>query len=282
MVTPAENLVDYCAPGTTVEEGFFRVDSCVSLRVISFRRPHKSSFPPVVFVAGWISLIRGWQKVLREMTADIDVYYIETREKISSRIQGGVPQGVEQIGGDLVPLVEQLGLRDYVMFGSSLGATAVIDCYSRLKTKPRGMILVGPNAVFRVPLSWKIIVTMFYAPLYSLIRPLVKWYLRNFRLDVRVDAAQYEKYSEALDAAEPRKLKKAVMAVWSYEVWDKLASVDCPVLIVNASRDRLHEPENLRRIAAALPNATEVDLLTNAQTHDVAVVNALRSFVRNL
>jgi pimeloyl-ACP methyl ester carboxylesterase len=254
----------------------------VELRVITFTPPKPSPYPPILFVAGWISLIRGWERVLREMTSDFRVYYVETREKISSHIQGSVRFGVEEIGGDLVPLIKHLGVDDYVLFGSSLGATAILDSYRGLHPKPVSLVLVGPNAVFRVPTSWKIIVTLFYPPLYALIRPSVKWYLRNFRLDVRSDAAQYEKYCEALDAAEPRKLKKAVTAVWSYEVWDKLASVDCPVLIVNASRDKLHEPENLRRIAAGLQNAVEVDLRTNTQTHDRPVVDAVRSFLKNL
>jgi pimeloyl-ACP methyl ester carboxylesterase len=257
-----------------------RLTPQVELRVITFTPPKPPKFPPIVFVAGWISLIRGWEKVLREMTSDFRVYYVETREKISSHIRGRVRFGVEEIGSDLIPLIEHLGLDDYVLFGSSLGATAIIDCYRSLKPKPHSLVLVAPNALFRVPRSWKLVIAIFYAPLYFLIRPSVKWYLRTFRLNVRSDIAQYEKYCEALDAAEPRKLKKAIMAVWSYEVWDKLASVDCPVLIVNASRDKLHEPENLRRIAAGLSNAVEVDLETNAQTHDKPVVDALRVFLR--
>jgi pimeloyl-ACP methyl ester carboxylesterase len=215
------------------------------------------------------------------MTKDFSVYYVETREKISSRIEGDVRFGVEEIGADVVRVVEQMNLNDYVLFGSSLGATAIIDCYRSLKRKPAGLVLVAPNAVFRVPRSWKIIVTLFYPPLYSLIRPSVKWYLRTFRLNVKEDAAQYEKYCESLDAADPKKLKKAVMAVWSYGVWDKLAGIDCPVLIVNASRDTLHEPENLQKIAAGIPQAIEVDLGTNSQTHDKPVVDAIRKFLDN-
>jgi pimeloyl-ACP methyl ester carboxylesterase len=125
-------------------------------------------------------------------------------------------------------------------------------------------------------------VTIFYAPLYVLIKPAVKWYLKTFRLNVLADRAQYEKYREALDGADPRKLKKAVMAVWSYEVWNKLPLVACPVLVVNASRDKLHEPENLRKIVNALPRADEIDLETNAKTHDEPVVDAIRRFLAAL
>jgi len=275
-----EHLEDFCAPGTSVHDAMVRVTPRVSLRVITFTPAKATTQPVILFVAGWISLMRGWKNVLSEMTKDFTVHYVETREKISSRVEGKAGFGVEEIGSDLVPLVEQMRLQDYVLFGSSLGATAIIDCYRSLRIKPRALVLVAPNAVFRVPRSWKVIVTLFYAPLYALIRPSVKWYLEKFRLNVQADAAQYEKYSEALDAADPRKLKKAVMSVWSYEVWSKLGDIDCPVLIVNASRDKLHEPENLRRIAAGIPNAVQVDLGTNSQTHDKPVVGALRSFLQ--
>ncbi len=213
------------------------------------------------------------------MTKDFRVYYVETREKISSRIVGPALFGVEDIGSDLIPLIKYFGLQDYVLFGSSLGATAIIDCYSRLEPKPSSLVLVAPNATFRVPRTWKFLVAVFYAPLYALIRPSVKWYLKTFRLNVAKDRAQYEKYKEALDAADPRKLKKAVMAVWSYEVWNKLPLVDCPVLVVNASHDTLHEPGNLRKIINGLSHANEIDLETNSQTHNESVVDAVRKFL---
>jgi len=279
---PLSDVTDCCAPGATARDKMIRLTPRVALRVISFEPPTPSSHPPVVFVAGWISLIRGWKNVLREMTKDLTVHYVETREKISSFVNGRAGFGVEEIGSDIVLLVEQMELNDYILFGSSLGATAIIDCYRSFKRKPVGLVLIAPNAVFRVPRSWKIVVTLFYTPLYALIRPSVKWYLRTFRLNLKADVAQYEKYCEALDAADPRKLKKAVMSVWSYEVWDRLRSIDCPVLIVNALQDKLHEPENLRRIAAGIANAVEVDLGTNSRTHDKPVVDALRTFLQDI
>jgi pimeloyl-ACP methyl ester carboxylesterase len=218
------------------------------------------------------------------MTKDFTVYYVETREKISSHVPRDAGQGVADIAGDLVVLVEKLGLQQggYILLGSSLGATAILECYRHLVRKPRCLVLIAPNAAFRVPFSWKMIVTLFYPGLYALIRPAVKWYLKTFRLDTAADRAQYEKYCDALDAADPWKLKKAVRALWSYAVWPVLGSIDCPALMVNASRDKLHEPESLRRMAAGLPRGSEIDLETNARTHSVDLVTALRSYLAGL
>ena len=127
-----EHLGDYCAPGVIVRDEMVRVTPQVSLRVITFTQTKTSSRPTIVFIAGWISLMRGWKNVLREMTKDFIVHYVETREKISSRIEGNAEFGVEEIGSDLVKLLEQMGGAKYVLFGSSLGATAIIDCYRSL------------------------------------------------------------------------------------------------------------------------------------------------------
>jgi pimeloyl-ACP methyl ester carboxylesterase len=279
-----EDLSDYCSPGATCRDERIEVAPQVTLRVVSFSPARKPAAPPVVFVAGWITQIGAWKEVLREMTADFTVHYLETREKISAEVRGRAAYGVENIAGDVVHLIDQLGLAPggYVLCGSSLGATAILESYRSLARKPACLVLIAPNAAFRAPLLWKVVITLFYPGLYALIRPAVKWYLRRFRLNVEADRAQYEKYSRALDAADPWRLKKAVTKVWSYEVWRILNTIDCPTLIVNASKDKLHEPETMKRLAAAIAQATEIDLETNARTHSKDVVRAIRAYVAPL
>jgi pimeloyl-ACP methyl ester carboxylesterase len=279
-----EALSEYCSPGATYRDERVAISPHVTLRLISFTPPQGSASPPLVFVAGWISQIEAWKEVLREMTKDFGVHYVETREKISAEVKGRAGYGVEDIAGDIVGLIDQLGLAPggYVLCGSSLGATAILESYRSLTKKPGCLVLIAPNAAFRVPVFWKGVVTLFYPGLYALIRPTVKWYLRRFRLNIDADRAQYEKYCHALDAADPWKLKKAVMAVWSYEVWSILTTVDCPTLIVNASKDKLHEPGSMKRMSAAIPRATEIDLETNAGTHSKNVVQAIRSYLAPL
>jgi len=261
----------------TVSEG-------ISLRVMTFTPAVDMGYPTILFVAGWITQLRAWKSVLRELTKDFRVVYAETREKVSSGVSRREEYSIEAIGHDLVGLVEQLGLPPgwYVPFGSSLGATAIVDCYSALTSKPLAAILVSPNTVFRVPRSWMIIVTMFYPGLYALIKPAVKWYLKNFRLDVESDREQYDKYCSALDAADPWKLKKAVLSVSKYAIWDRLDLLDCPTLLVGASRDVLHEPENFRAMVSKIRNATTVDLETNKRTHSEEVAHETRAFLTRI
>jgi pimeloyl-ACP methyl ester carboxylesterase len=277
----AENLREFCSHDVTYEDRLVTVAEGVVLRVVRFTPSEDVGNPTVLFVAGWITQMIAWKFVLKEMTKDFRVVYVETREKISSQVRGAADYSVSAIGKDLVSLIDRLDFASgpYVMFGSSLGATAIVDCYAALKRKPLALVLVGPNAVFRVPKAWLIVVALFYPPFYALIKPAVKWYLKTFRLDVRSDKDQYQKYCRALDAADPWKLKRAVLAVSKYEIWDRLPFLTCPTLLIGASKDVMHEPENLKKIAAGIRNAVTVDLETNKVAHSESVVQEIRAFL---
>ena len=278
---PDQNLNDFCAAGASVTEEMIPTTENVALRVLTFTPPGKPKYPPVLFVPGWVSQIFGWKEVLLEMTGDFKIYYVETREKISSQVRGRARYDVESIGLDLVTLIERFNFKqqDYILFGSSLGGTSILDLYRYLKEKPCCLVLVGPNAVFRIPKTWIYIIKMFYPGMYDLIRPPVKWYLRKFRLDLNSDYEQYEKYCRAIDSGDPWKLKKGVLSMYRYEVWDLLKDIDIPTLMIGASKDKLHEPDNLRKMVHLMPRATYLDLETNKITHSRRMVEEMRKYL---
>lgn len=279
-----DDLNQYFAPGAKFKEEMIPVAENVSLRVISLTPAKDIKNPPVIFVAGWITLISAWKKVLQEMTKDFTVYYIETREKISSHTKGKVEYGVVDIARDVVTLISHFNLqaKKYILFGSSLGASAILDGCRFPDRDPLCLVLIGPNAVFRVPRFGKVIIRFFPPRLYLIIKPVVKWYLKTFRLDVKSDYEQYEKYCGNIDAADPWKLKKAVMKLWNWEAWELLPEIKYPTLIVGASKDSLHEPENLKKMVSMMKNATYIDLETNKGTHSEILVEEVRKYIVNL
>ena len=279
-----DNLAEFCAPGSKFKEEKIAVTDKVTLRVVSFTPAEKDNNPPVVFVAGWISLIIGWKDVIREMTKDFPVYYIETREKITATVKGKVEYSAEATGQDIVRLITRFNLQHngYILFGSSLGATAILDSCRFFKIPPLCLVLIGPNAVFRVPKLGMGIIRIFPPKLYLIFKPVVKWYLKTFRLDTKSDLAQYKKYCNALDAADPWKLKKGAISLSKYKVWDLLVDIEFPTLIVGASKDVLHEPGNLQKIVSMMKNATYLDLETNAKTHSNVMVEEMRKYIGEL
>ncbi|MDZ7333659.1 MAG: alpha/beta hydrolase [candidate division KSB1 bacterium] len=279
-----EDLSQYCAPGASYQLQWVPVTDNVTLRVVSFAPAKDQGHPPILLVAGWITLISAWKPVLQEMTKDFTVYYIETREKISSRVRGKVEYGVEDIARDIVQLVRHFDFQPnrYILFGSSLGGSAILECCHLLDRDPLCLVLVGPNALFRVPRFGKVIIYFFPPRLYLLIKPVVKWYLKTFRLDVKSDYEQYQKYCSNIDSADPWKLKKAVMKLWHWQAWPLLADIHYPVLIFGASKDSLHEPENLKRMVSMLPTATYIDMETNKATHSKEMVHRMREYLQTI
>ena len=283
-ISSSDNLSDYCAPGTKWTERMVSVSDNVSLRVINFSPSKKTNQPTVLFIAGWISLMKGWKLVLREMTKDFNIIYVETREKISSQVTGKAEFSVEAIAQDIVTLADTYKLEkdEYVIFGSSLGGTSILESYKDLKTLPLCFALLGPNAEYRTPWWGKIIIRLFWTRLYAILKPFIKWYLRNFRLDIETDHAQYEKYCNALDAADPKKLKPAARALSKYKIWGILKDIDLPVLIIGATKDLLHEPENLTKMDKMLPNSVFLDMETNTLAHGPEMVEELRNYIATL
>lgn len=253
----------------------------VSLKLIRFSPQKESSNPALVFIAGWVTQVETWREALSGLSPDYPIYYLETREKVSSQMPKDARYGVQDIADDIATLIEKLDMKSksYILMGSSLGATAIVEACQLLKPKPVSLILINPNAEFRVPTIWKIIVTLFYPPLYFLLLPAVKWYLRKYRLNVKADPKQYSKYARALDDADPRKLKKAVSALSGYSIWNSLKYVTCPTLIIGASEDKLHEPRHLQRMANELGDVKVVDLETNKAAHGQALIELVYKYL---
>jgi pimeloyl-ACP methyl ester carboxylesterase len=150
---------EYTSGNTKVTESMVPMTDGVSLKVIDFN-PEKSESgkPSVIFIAGWISLISGWQGVLKELTPEHRTFYIESREKKSSLLpeKTKVSFTMDRIREDISDLVDRLIPENekFVLAGSSLGASAILEFCASGKRKPECAILVGPNEEFRFLNFW--------------------------------------------------------------------------------------------------------------------------------
>ena len=275
------NLKNYCAPGCRTAREQFRAAKGVLLTYYSFHPEAGSRKDPVLFIPGWVSRMDGWRDILETLTKDRSVYYLETREKASSVVDPDTEQSVEAIAADIREFVRQKAFRDkeYVLFGPSLGATAILDADPDLTAAPKALILVGPNAVFHIPLWARFVIHLLSPGQYRWFKWLIRWYLKHFRLNVREDAAQYSKYSAALDIADPWKLKRSALALARYSVWHQLPRIKDAVLLVNAGKDVMHVPENIETMHRRLADSQILDMNTNSGTHSPELVQAIDRFL---
>ncbi|MCX6225536.1 MAG: alpha/beta hydrolase [Bacteroidia bacterium] len=278
-----EDYQDYCCPGTHISGQWFSVEDHVALRIVTFTPPGESKYYPVVFISGLASVLEGFKETLIGLTRDFQVYYVDTREKSSSRITGKVRFDVETFSSDLCVLVRLLGLEDgkYSMFGYSLGATVIVDSYTRLDAKPYCALLLEPNATFNYP-AFAVVIMKLELPLLYLFKPVVKWYIRHFRINRKEDYDMYLISARSLDNAHPVRLRKTALGISGYKIWDKLGDFSCPTLIVGTSKDHFHSHDEVKRMIENLKNCTYTDLETNRRTHSAELGIVIRQYIDGL
>jgi len=269
------------------EERWLAVDDGVELRVLHWWPLDAPDGEPLVFVAGWVSVVEGWLPVLEALVPTRPVLYIETREKQTARVDRRRMRveefTVERLALDLIEAARLLGLGDRggVWFGSSMGSNAILEALKRGRLVARAAFLVGPNAVFRVP-AWGRPILHFPAWFYHPIKHFVFWYLRHFRVNARSEPEQMQRYERTLRAAHPLRLKLSARAILDYQVWQDLDTIGVPVAIAYAASDTLHSEQEVRQIVAALPRGRAVECPTNRYMHDAPIVDELDRFVREI
>ena len=269
------------------DQSWLKVQDGVELRVFRWRPRGGEDETPLVFVAGWVSVVEGWLPVLQELVKRRRVVYIETREKRSARIDGkllGIDAfGVDRLADDLIRIAAEPDgdAERAVWFGSSMGANAILEALKGGRLPARGAFLVGPNSSFRIP-WWGWPVLRMPAALYHVFKPFIIWYLRHFRIDERAEPEQMRRYVRTLDAADPLRLKLSARAIVDYAVWPELDTITVPVTIAFAATDRLHSVSEVTAIVTAIPGGRIVECPSNAAMHDARIIEPLERFIAEL
>ncbi len=275
----------YAGDGCTVKDYHFTVSDGVALKIIDFIPKRDNDKRPVIlFVAGWISAISGWQGVLRVISSEYRTIYLETREKQSSIVPGNrkVSFAMDRLSADIRDAVGKLipPRRTFIMAGSSLGATAILEYLAERGEKPLCAVLVGPNAEFRFPRFLGRVIPAFppsILPYPQACRKMVP--ARNFRLDKKNELEQVKKYEATLDAADPYKLKYNAIAIRNYSIWHVIPAVSTPVLVVGAALDKLHGNEALKKMVEMLPRSSYRELASNKETHSEKAGELIVEFI---
>ncbi|MGD9254027.1 MAG: hypothetical protein PVG92_08850, partial [Holophagae bacterium] len=167
------------------------VEEGVRLLLMRWQPADCGQSPPILFVAGWISLVTGWRPLLEVLVRRQPVFYLETREKRSAEIDERLmrPESftIGRLADDLVEAAARLGLDDRrtVLFGSSMGSNAILEALKRDRLTAGAAFVVGPNSEFRFPWWGPLAVRTISPWLIEHLKPFVLWYLRRFRVNAR-------------------------------------------------------------------------------------------------
>jgi len=263
------------------------VEADVRLRVMEFRPRRAVGAEPLVFVPGFASAVSGWVDFLREIAPVRPVFYVESREKTSAEIRRTrlrpADFGIERLAEDLIRVCRALGIEESrtIVAGSSLGATTLVEALKHGRLPARAAFLIGPNTDFRAPVFIKGLLLL-PAGTYHLVKHLVLWYLKHFRIDAVREPEQMQRYRDTLLTADPLRLKRTAQAAIGYEIWPDLETVTVPVAVALASSDKLHAEEKIRRLTSALPRATVIPCESNRYMHSAALAGDFERYVASL
>ncbi len=263
-------------------EQWIETEPGVTLRVLEWR-PETCSRPELLLVPGWVSGIESWIDVLAAASPERRIVYVESREKPTARLGQRRLRpgefGLATCGRDLAHVAREYGLEPQrtVAFGSSMGATAILEGMKHDKLKVAGAFLIGPNARFRIP-WWGRPLLHLPSPLYTPARHFAVWYIERFRVDGRREPEQMARYRKAIMTAEPRRLKLSARAVASYSLWPDLNTVRRPVAIAWAPSDTLHHEGDILRLLEELPQSRAVRCSSNRFMHTSQILTHLERF----
>ena len=256
----------------------------VSLRLFEWQPENEDGADPILFVAGWISLVTGWVPLLEKLVRNRPVYYLETREKSSAEITQDLMRpssfSVPRLAEDLVEVSNQLELDGdrTILFGSSMGSNAILEALKGDRMKAKGAFVVGPNAEFHFP-WWGRPLVHLPSWVYSAAKPFVLWYLRTFRVNAREDPGQMARYVRTVGAADPKRIMLSARAVIDYDAMPGLDTISSPVAVAFAANDTLHGAEEVERIVDAMPQGVAVRCPSNTYMHTADVVTDLDRFL---
>lgn len=280
---PDSNYSQYCSPSCLISSEFIEGNSGVSLNVVTFTPAGKISLPPVVLLPGLASVIDNFRDTLIALTEKHIVYFLETREKGSSIISGKVGFTIEDIASDIPMVIKKIGLasQSYILAGYSLGASVIAASFGAITQKPKNVVLIEPSATFKWP-WWLLVLARFAVPVYGIIKPFLKWYMKTFRINTKEDYEMYEINARILDRADPKKLAATVIAVRKFEVWDYLPSIDVPCLVIGVSHDKFHSHDEASEVATRIKNSCYIDVQNNKRSHSAEVAEIIDNFIANL
>jgi 3-oxoadipate enol-lactonase len=194
---------------------------------------------PLVLLEGLGGDIPGWGRFLDLVAAHRRIVAIDHRG--NGRSDPPPPDAtVAGFAADVVELLDHLGLERVHLYGMSMGGKVGIELAS--------LVLASTNAgrarASRVAPPAPVPKGRPYLSLYS--EAFVRDHADLVEADVRERAARPRSFASG--RAQWRAMKP-------WDVWDRLAEIRVPTLVVHGTGDRLTAVENGRRMAAEIPGA---------------------------
>jgi pimeloyl-ACP methyl ester carboxylesterase len=224
------------------------------IRVFHIKPEDPIAVRPIVLVPGWGSLPSGFRDFYSVIHQRAELFYLETREKQSSRLDRGKARlTMSRKARDVQDALNFLGLsrgEDFVLLGACWGGALLFQGLLDDALRAPTLATMDPMHSLWYP-EW---VLRYVSPLLPVsIVQLIKPVLKALALAGMKERVQRQRAADFIDNAEIWKWQRAAQSVWDFELFGKLQRLREEVLVFNGTGDKIHDPLNYPRIAGELP-----------------------------
>jgi 3-oxoadipate enol-lactonase len=233
------------------------------------------SGPPLVLLEGMGGDIPGWRRNIAHLAARYRVLAYDFRGNGRSD-KPDEPVTMGTFAEDTVGLLDHLGFGSAHLYGQSFGGMVGLELALTRTDRVRSLVLAATNAgsrrASRPGSGGNVPKDKPYLALYS--SGFAERHPEHVEEDILVGSQNPQ---------PPYAGRRQWEAMQDWDVWDRLAEVACPVLVLHGTEDHLVSVENARRLAAAIPDSRLVLLQgaghvyhsEQAEASDAAVLDFL-------
>ena len=244
------------------------------IRVIHIKPENPISKRPLLFLPGWAVPPIAFQDLYEIIHGKYDFYYLETREKTSSRIGRFGDFTMSRKAKDIAVAIKYLGLdkKDFVLTGTCWGSAMIIQGLIDHTVSAPTVVLLDPMHYFAFSRLVTFLCPIIPVPLLRLLKPI----LRKKRIGEMKEKRQLERVDAVINDATYWKWKRAAHQVRNFEMYGHLHKINQEVFIVNDTEDYIHKAIDYPNIAHQIPKGRFLKLQTHEKNREWVFGDCLR------
>ncbi len=211
------------------------------------------SAPVLVMANSLGTTLNMWDNQAPELRGPFRLLRYDHRGHGGSSVPPG-PYGIEDLGRDLLALLDALGIESFSFCGLSIGGAVGMWLASEAPERVERLVLLCTSSSFGPPDPWGERATTVRAEGLEAIADAVleRWFTPEFRASrpATVDWAR-----EMLLETPPEGYAGCCEAIRDLDLTSRLAAIRAPTLVVAGAEDPATPPEHARRIRDGIPGS---------------------------
>ena len=224
---------------------------------IFHHKPKKSQTKrPIVFFPGFGTTPWTWRDFCVPLHQIGEYYFLETREKKSSRIKRGrkTKMSIDQMAKDVGEAIKYLGLdkKDYILMSASFASGIMLHGLMKKYYDPPTSIVLDPFPKF---VHNRIMVGLFFGLTPPFIVDIIKIILMKIFTANMKNESQKERIKHLVNGAVGWKWRKGLIHNLKFDMYPHFHKIENEVFQFHGPKDKYHPREIYLKIANMIPKS---------------------------